>query len=161
MRCRKMPMHLAIGTLVALLCSLMGSAVAVTVPQTTEQLVGNSSDAVRGTVASVRSQWDDNHTMIYTVVTIDVSEIVLGSIEKGRAISVYVPGGLVKDTGLMVEHAPKFEEGEDVLVFLTQLQGMYGVTSWEMGKFTVQNGNVREKNLPVTDYINEIKAVKK
>jgi hypothetical protein len=30
-----------------------------------------------------------------------------------------------------------------------------------MGKFTVQNGNLREKNQPVAEFINEIKSVKK
>ncbi|MGH8016272.1 MAG: hypothetical protein ACREBV_08790 [Candidatus Zixiibacteriota bacterium] len=157
----KKPFVLALCTLALLLCSLFSSAFAVKVEQTTAQLVNNSSDVIRGKVTGVVSKWDEPHTMIFTEVTINVSEIVLGSIEKGRTITIYVPGGVVGDTGLKVEHAAKFEKGEEVVVFLTQLQGMYGVTSWEMGKFTVQNGNLREKNQPVAEFINEIKKFKK
>lgn len=144
-----------------LICSLFSSAYAVAIPQTTGQLVGNSSDVIRGKVVSTKSQWDDAHTVIFTTVAIEVSDIVFGSIEKGHTVSVYVPGGIVNDTGMNAEHAAVFEQGEDVVVFLTQLQGMYGVTSWEMGKFTVQNGNVQEKNRPVSEFIDEIKAIKK
>jgi hypothetical protein len=87
--------------------------------------------------------------------------VIFGSLEKGKAVSIYVPGGIVNDTGISVEHAAQFAMGEDVLVYLTPVGNRHGVTSWEMGKFTVQNGNVRENNRPVTEYINEIKAVKK
>lgn len=161
MCCSKKPFVFVLCILALLVCTLAGSASAVKIEQTTGQLVGNSSDVIRGKVTGVLSRWDDAHTIIFTEVTIDVGEIVLGSIEKGRTISVYVPGGVVNDTGLSVEHAAQFEKGEDVIVFLTQLQGMYGVTSWEMGKFTVQNGNVREKNQSAADFISEIRKAKK
>jgi len=157
----KKPALLLAGALALLLCSFTSSALAVAIPQTTEQLVGNSSDVIRGTVVSVKSQWDAAHTIIFTEVKVEVTEVVFGSINKGGAISIYVPGGVVGDTGLKVEHAAQFEQGDDVVVFLSQLQDMYGVTSWEMGKFTVQNGTVREKKLPVAEFINEIKSFKK
>lgn len=161
MRSAKKPNLLAFCTLALLLCSFTGSAFAVKIEQTTEQLVNNSSDVIRGKVVSTEAQWDDAHTVIFTEVSITVDELVLGSIEKGRTISVYVPGGQVGDTGLKVEHAAEFQAGEDVVVFLTPLKGIYGVTSWEMGKFTVQNGTVQEKNRPLTEFISEIKAFKK
>ena len=132
-----------------------------TVPQTTEQLVGNSSDVVRGNVLSQKSQWDSSHQLIYTEIIVEVSDVIIGSIEKGRSISIFVPGGEVGDTGLAVEHTPQFDDGEDVVLFLTEVQGMYGVTSWEMGKFSIQDGNVENKDLPVNAFIEEIKAVKR
>jgi hypothetical protein len=149
------------ATALGMCIAAAGTVFALAIPQTEEQLVKNSGDVVRGRVVETVSKWDDAHTTIFTEVSVEVSEIVIGSIEKGRTILIYVPGGAVGDTGLKVEHAAQFEKGEDVVVFLTQLQGVYGVTSWEMGKFTVQNGNVLEKNLPVTEFTNNIKSLKK
>lgn len=149
------------GVLFFCVCILGITANAATTPQSTEQLVENSSDVIRGRVISQISQWDETHVVIYTELTIKITEVVLGSVAKGATISVYVPGGIVNDTGLKVEHAPEFEDGEDVILFLTELDNLYSVTSWEMGKFTVENGNVVEKKLPVAEFINEIKAVKR
>ena len=153
--------HILSFAMTLLVVSFCSSVLAVAVPQTTEQLVSNSSDVIRGNVLSQKSQWDENHTVIYTEVRIEITEVVLGSVEKGKTILVYVPGGVVNDTGLKVEHAPSFENGEEVILFLTELDQLYSVTSWEMGKFTVQDGKVREENILVTEFIDEIKVVKR
>ena len=147
--------------LTMLLVTVCGSLSAITVPQTTEQLVENSSDVIRGNVISQKSQWDESHSTIYTEIEIEVSEVVIGSIEEGRTVTVFVPGGQVGDTGLAVEHAAEFKDGEDVVLFLTVAQGRYGVTSWELGKFSVESGNIKSKNISVTEFIEEIKAVKR
>ena len=160
MCCTKRPFVSVLCILALLVCTLAGSASAVKVEQTTGQLVGNSSDVIRGNVLSAVSKWDEAHTTIFTEVEVEVSELVLGSIDKGRTIRIYVPGGKVGDTVLSVEHAAQFDKGEDVVVFLTQLEGIYGVTSWEMGKFTVQNGNLREKKQSAADFIAEIRKAK-
>ncbi|HEX2897408.1 MAG TPA: hypothetical protein VHP63_05085 [candidate division Zixibacteria bacterium] len=160
MCCTKRQFVSLLCILALLICSLAGSVSAVKSEQTTAQLVGNSSEVIRGKVLSAVSKWDDAHTIIFTEVEVEVSDLVLGSIEKGRRISIYVPGGKVGDTVLSVEHAAQFEKGEDVVVFLTQLEGIYGVTSWEMGKFTVQNGNLREKKQSAADFISEIRKAK-
>ncbi|MCH7948120.1 MAG: hypothetical protein IIC66_10020 [candidate division Zixibacteria bacterium] len=149
------------GVLFFCVCILGITANAATIPQSTEQLVENSSDVIRGRVISQISQWNETHTTIYTDVTIEITEIVFGSVTKGATISVYVPGGIVNDTGLRVEHSPEFEDGEEVILFLTELDNLYSVTSWEMGKFRVENANVVEKNLPVSEFITEIKAAKR
>ena len=149
------------GVLFFCVCILGITANAATTPQSTEQLVENSSDVIRGKVISQISQWDDTHSVIYTEVMIEITEIVLGSVARGATILVYVPGGIVNDTGLKVEHAPEFEDGEEVILFLTELDNLYSVTSWEMGKFRVENSNVVEKNLPVSAFITEIKAAKR
>lgn len=157
----KKPVLMLAGALALLACSFGSLAFALTIPQTTEQLVGNSSDVIRGKVVSQKSQWDNSHSIIYTAVSIEVKEVVSGSLAKSSIVSVIVPGGQVGDTGMKVEHGPEFEVSEDVVLFLSTNDGVYGVTSWEMGKFTVQNGTVREKKLPVAEFINEIKSFKK
>jgi len=158
---RSIQKSIIIGVLFFCVCILGITINAATTPQSTEQLVENSSDVIRGKVISQISQWDETHAVIYTEVTIEITEIVLGTVTKGAAISVYVPGGVVNDTGLRVEHAPEFEDGEEVILFLTELDNLYSVTSWEMGKFRVENANVVEKNLPVSEFISEIKAAKR
>ena len=149
------------GVLFFCVCIMGITASAVTTPQSTEQLVENSSDVIRGRVVSQISQWNETHTIIYTDVTIEITEIVFGSVTKGATISVYVPGGIVNDTGLRVEHSPEFEDGEEVILFLTELDNLYSVTSWEMGKFRIEKANVVEKKLPVSEFISEIKAAKR
>lgn len=158
---RSIQKSIIIGVLFFGGCIIGSTADAITIPQSTEQLVENSSDVIRGKVISQISQWDDTHSVIYTEVTIEITEIVLGSVARGATISVYVPGGIVNDTGLRVEHAPEFEDGEEVILFLTELDNLYSVTSWEMGKFRVENARIVEKKLPVSEFITEIKAAKR
>ena len=79
------------GVLFFCVCIMGITASAVTTPQSTEQLVENSSDVIRGRVVSQISQWNETHTIIYTDVTIEITEIVFGSVTKGATISVYVP----------------------------------------------------------------------
>ncbi len=133
-------------------------AAAVTVPQSIESMTKESSDIVRGTVVSQQSQWNADHDYIYTTVKVRVAEAVKGSLAADRVIEIFTPGGQVGDTGLFVEHAAAFTQGEEVVLFLGRHDTLYEVTAWEQGKVTVENGVAVEKQMPLDTLINRIRA---
>jgi len=134
------------------------SAAAVTIPQSIESMTKESSDVVRGVVLSQQSQWNADHDYIYTTVKIRVAEAVKGSLAADREIEIFTPGGQVGDTGLFVEHAAVFTDGEEVVLFLGRSATFYEVTAWEQGKVTVENGTAVEKQMPLDTLINRIRA---
>ncbi len=138
------------------------SAGAAMIEQTVAQLAGGSTDIVGGQVLSVISEWNETETFIFTRVNIRVDETHKGALPVPATITVIVPGGEVGEIGLGVEHAPQFEVGQEVIVFLRLLQPpLYAVTAWEQGKFTVENGEVMEKRASVSSFIEEIREALK
>lgn len=132
---------------------------AAAVPQTTAELTANSSDVVRGEVLSLESQWNDDETFIFTIVTLRVDERYKGNVGIHSEVTILVPGGEVGEVGLGVEHAAKFEEGQEVIVFLRSIEGgRFSVTAWEQGKFTLENGQVKETQVPVASFEEEIRS---
>ncbi len=137
-------------------------AAAVMIEQTVADLVGNSSDIISGEVLTMESWWNESKTFILTTVTIQVNELQKGALAVPSTVTVVVPGGKVGSTGLGVEHAPQFEVGEEVIVFLTPLEGTdYRVTAWEQGKYTLENGQVKEKGVSVFLFKEEIRKALK
>ncbi len=136
-----------------------GAANAAVVLQTTQDLTGNSSDIIHGQVLSAEGEWNDEHTFIFTRVDLKVSEQFKGTLELESTITVMAPGGAVGEVGLKVEHAPQFEVGEQVILFLTPLEdGQFRVTAWEQGKFTIEEDKIKETGLDLSVFLDEIKA---
>lgn len=153
--------RLLFTSLVAVLICCGGTAIAATAPQSVTDLTGNSTHIIRAEVLGQESFWNDAHNVIYTLITLKVNELHKGTLDPSANIQIWVPGGQVADTGLSVEHAAQFQDGQDVLLFLVQRDKYFDVTSWEMGKFTVVNNRVAEKNTSVTEFINQIKAAQR
>jgi hypothetical protein len=141
---------------------LAQSAAAAMVEQTIEQLTANSSDIINGEVLAKESWWNKSETFIFTSVTIQVNELYKGTLAVPSTVTVVVPGGEVGETGLGVEHAPRFEVGQEVIVFLTLYEdSTYKVTAWEQGKYTLEDGQVKEKRISVSSFEDEIRKVLK
>lgn len=131
---------------------------AAAIQQTLKQLVDNSSDIVRCGVTEKVSFWNEEKNFIYTRVTLQVEESLKGSQSVPSDITVIVPGGEVGEKGLGVEHAARFELGEEVVVFLRPLKGSdFMVTAWKQGKYTVEKGRIREKDISYSQFKNDIK----
>ncbi len=131
------------------LCVLVG-LFAVTASATTmialdvPEMTRVSAAVVRGTVASVSSRWNGDHSRIVTDAVIDVSEAYKGSTTK--RITVTQPGGEVGDIGQRVEGVAKFSAGEELVVFLEAHGDAFIVTGMSQGKFTLTrqaDGTVR------------------
>lgn len=82
-----------------------------------DQLTRNAGAIVEGQVTAVRSDWTSNHTQIYTTVTLQVSQVLKGSIS-GSHMDLRLLGGTVDDITMMIVDQPAFEVNERVFLFL-------------------------------------------
>jgi hypothetical protein len=73
---------------------------------------------------------------------------------------VVYPGGIIGGLGMTTSISPTFEEGMQVVLFLkANDEGKFVLTNHAASKFTLKNGIVVEKGIPLLDYVNEITAV--
>jgi len=145
------------------------SVVALMAPQsyalmqkaTLAQLASGSTGIIQGKVTDVVSRWDAGGKTIFTYVTVTVDQWFKGTGPK--AVTIRVPGGEVDGVGLMVEDTPAFAKGETVITFLepSQEQSVMKVKGLFQGKFTVENGKVREAGLPLGDFVQRVKSIVK
>jgi len=118
---------------------------------------------ITGKVSQQTSSWNENHTRIYTSATIQVDEYLKGS-NNGSPVVVRYLGGEVGDIGEQYSHMPRFEDKEEVLVFLKkdQKNSEYKVFSGEDGKFSIINDpktgeKVTTSNVPLSSLKAKIK----
>ena len=113
-----------------------------------------------GKVTQQTSSWNEDKTRIYTRATIQVEEYIKGN-NAGNTVTVKYPGGEVGEVGELYSHMPRFEDNEEVLVFLKKDENNadFKVYSGESGKISVindqrtgekvTNSNVRINSLKV------------
>lgn len=103
----------------------------------TKDLTEQSSTIVVGKVTSMRSEWDDEGTKIYTYITVSVGQCIKGSLH-GSEITIKQLGGEVGGVGLKVVGAPEYKEGEEVLTFLKGSESdHFQCVGMAQGKYTV------------------------
>ncbi len=102
-----------------------------------EQLGEDSSAVVRGTVASVRSFWNEKHTKIFTATVITVDESYKG--RPGGTVEVLQIGGTVDNVQVTAHGALHWTAGEEVVLFLEPYtEGRYQVAGFSQGKFNIE-----------------------
>jgi len=114
---------------------------------------------ITGKVTQQNSNWNENKTRIYTTATIQVEESIKGNSQS--LVEVLFLGGEVGDVGELYTHMPKFENNEEVLVFLKKDEKStgYKVFNGENGKISVINDpKTGEKVTTSNVKINSIKA---
>ncbi len=112
-----------------------------------------------GKVTQKQSGWNESKTRIYTKTTLQVEEYLKGK-NNGKSVEITSPGGEVGEVGELYTHMPRFEDNEEVLVFLKKdaKDTGYKVFSGEEGKITVlHDAKTKEK---VTSSNVQIKALK-
>ncbi len=129
-------MALLTGLLLAVSAVAWGSVVE---PLGIDELVSRSTLVVRGKVRSSESFWHDSSRRIATRTIIDVDKVLLGKLEDST-VTVVTPGGRVGDIGQFYPGAPKFEPGEDVVLFLEPAGGEFVTVGMSLGKFDVVPG---------------------
>lgn len=76
---------------------------------------------------------------IWTITSFEVREVWKGSAP--QTVRVRLLGGRTAQYTSHVEGIPRFQAGEDVVLFLTPSRaGNYSVTSWEQGTFRIHRG---------------------
>ncbi len=118
---------------------------------------------ITGRVTQKKSSWNENKTKIYTRATLQVDEYLKGQ-ENGNSVEVIYPGGEVGEVGELYTHMPRFEENEEVLVFLKKDKNQKGfkVYDGEEGKITVvkdvkSNEKITRSKMHINDLKTEIK----
>ena len=104
--------------LLLLLCS--STVQALTIKLSLAELTDMADTVVVGTVVSSSSQWNAEHNNIYTEVVVSVTDSLKGS-AGNKTITIIVPGGTVGDITQWVEDTSTFEAGEQVGLFLEDL----------------------------------------
>ena len=126
-------------SLSAVLALLIGasSSWATLVPRMSfEEVVARSQSIVHGTVVRTWSDWDEDRTAIWTHYEIKVSASLKG--EDGDTVVVSEPGGSVDGKHMQIAGTPKYEMGEEVMLFAAPTPiGYLRTCGWGQGKFKV------------------------
>ncbi len=113
------------------------TAQAAIIPLTTAQLTDASDYVVRGTVSQMWVDTDDRGYH-WTRVELEVEATYKGPADLD-ALRLDVMGGVLGTEGTMVVYTPRFDVGEEVLVFAEQLDsGLLVPTGMMQGKATVR-----------------------
>jgi hypothetical protein len=116
---------------------LAAPAFATTVKKMDLQELIKVSDAIaQGTVESVETRWEDKS--IYTYASIRVDESIKGG--PRRAYLLRHPGGTIGALSLDAPGTPKFNQGDQVIVFLRDRKdGTFDVVGLGQGKYDIVN----------------------
>jgi hypothetical protein len=127
--------------LAAALLALAAPAGAATfVAMSVEEVTRSSHAVVRGVVVARESRLTADGRIV-TEVEIAVSSAWKG--ETGSAVRVIVPGGSLGWIALSVDAAATFEDGEEVVVFLSRQGPGWSVSGHALGKFAVEGQEAR------------------
>ena len=116
-----------------------------------------------GKVSAQNSRWNANKTRILTDVTLNVDEFLKGTTNNEKLVLTTL-GGEVGDVGELYSHMPRFNNEEEVLIFVTEdkQNKSYKVLNGEDGKLTlyedeITGEKVTSSNKKISSLKNEIK----
>jgi hypothetical protein len=99
-----------------------------------DQLAAGSDAVARVNFSSAESHWENGS--IWTVTTFKVVERWKGNLP--AEITVHLPGGRVGHLTSTVDGTPKFNPGDDAILFLKQSpSGEFTVAGWVEGTFRI------------------------
>ncbi len=95
-----------------------------------------SNAVLYGKCKKIKSEWNEDHSAIYTYVTLAPEEYIKGNL--GQEVVVKVPGGRVDNMIYEVSETPYFNEDEDVVAFIwTSPKGSNLITGGFQGKMKI------------------------
>jgi hypothetical protein len=107
------------------------------VAMTLDQMSERAESIFLGRVTGTRADWNAERTRIYTYVTLEVDRYLKGGSES-KVATVRFLGGRVGPYAAMVPGSPRFEVGEEVLLFCAgggaRIPTVLGMS---LGKFTI------------------------
>lgn len=99
-----------------------------------DQMAAAADAVARVRYASATSRWENG--AIWTVTTFDVVETMKGDLP--ARVAVRLPGGRVGHLTATVDGTPKFNSGDEAIVFLERSPaGGFSVTGWVEGTFRI------------------------
>lgn len=142
------------------LCGIYPAYFAQQIATELNELTKGADVILTGKVTQQASSWNENRTRIFTRATIQVEEYIKGN-NAGNTVTVKYPGGEVGEVGELYSHMPRFEDNEEVLVFLKKddKSSDYKVFNGQNGKINVvDDPQTGEKVTTSKVRINSIKA---
>lgn len=167
---------------------LYGSASAMMVGLSTEELTNNSQAVIRGTVEDKQSYWSSDGKMILTKAFVRVNEVIRqkanGDIQSGSRVAVEYLGGEVNGLIMKVSAVSPLSVGEDVVLFVnpssdkraahTSESKTYNIFGFAQGKYSIGKDGIAKKeaqtiinkkeavdnNIPAEELTMKIKGVK-
>ena len=135
-----LPKPISIFIAFLFLCRFYPAYLAQQMSSEIQDLVIGSDVILIGHVTQQTASWNENQTRIYTKAIIQVDEYIKGN-NTGGTVTVKYPGGEVGEIGEMYSHMPRFEDKEEVLIFLKKddKDVEYKVYSGENGKISIVN----------------------
>ena len=113
-----MKKHNFLVILAGLLSGTASLTATTVVPPTFEQLVDQAQEIFQGTVTDVKSQWigegDERHIVSY--ITFQVKDALKGA--PGKSFTMRAFGGTVDGETMVIGDAPKFEVGDEDILFV-------------------------------------------
>ncbi|MBI4465599.1 MAG: hypothetical protein HY647_12920 [Acidobacteria bacterium] len=107
-------------------------------PMHLDDLTAESPVIAYGKVLASRTEWNNAHTLIYTVYTVQATEYLKGDL--GPSFELQEPGGERDGLSMSVAGVPQFRVGQEAVLFLwTDPQGLHQVTGFEQGNLTIQS----------------------
>src|SRR5215813_12728396 len=106
-----------------------------------EALAVSARAIVTGRVARIESRWNADREAIYTDITIELSKVIKGEIKSDRIVIEQL-GGRVGNRQALLLGSPKFDLGENVLLFLnTDSRGVLRTAQLSRGKVAVKKAD--------------------
>jgi len=144
---------------------------ALMIEMSIEELTYEADAILTGRVKDMESRWNEEKTLIYTYVTVSVTEYIemIPEIEELKEVIVKVRGGEVGDIGVKVSDTPEFMRGEEVFLFLRRDRieklPIFRVAGLFQGKYTIEEGKVKNKllewEIPLNIFIGQIEEIMK
>lgn len=125
-----------VGCLLVVACSQAALATTAVVPGDDEMVV-ESRAIVTGRVIALSAAVDANTDLVYTYIRLEVNTVLKGKITEHEIVLKEL-GGETRDRGTLIFGMPRFEAGQEVLVYLnTWPDGALRVHQGFLGKFNI------------------------
>ncbi len=130
-----------------------------------EELTAKADVIVQCKVDSIRSEWNNDRTMIYTFVDLRPLQFMKNQVNiSGTIITLKLMGGAVGEIETVLVGSPKFQKEEEAILFIRQghgrhFEGYMEIVGLAQGKFDVIQNTVISKKI-VSRNLNRIHLLK-
>ena len=125
-----------IGLFLAVVLAAVSAQATTLIRLSLEQLSQASSEVVRGRAVSQETRWNNSHTQIVTLTTVEVEQTLKGSPQ--ATLVIEQPGGSLGNLRVRVPGTVGFRHGASYFLFLEPApSGSYHVTGMAQGAYRI------------------------